>query len=188
MVALGSLLLPILASTVLVFIASTLIWMVLNLHKKDWVRLPDEDAFAEALGAQKPSPGEYSFPHAATSEDWKSDEWQEKFKRGPVGFLTVKPAGEMGMGKSMAAWLVYIVVMEVFVAYLTGLSLAAGADFMQVFQVAGTVAILAFSGAVAPQAIWMGRRWKNVLKFIFDGVVYGLLSAAAFGWLWPAAA
>ena len=78
------------------------------------------------------------------------------------------------MGKSMAAWVVYIVVMEVFVAYLTGRTLPAGAEFLQVFQIAGTVGILAFAGAVAPQAI-------------FDGVVYGLLSAAAFGWLWPAA-
>ena len=187
MVALGSLWLPILVATVLVFIASSLIWMVLNLHKKDWAKLPDEEAFAEAVNAQKPPVGEYSFPHAASSEDWKSEEWQKKFKRGPVGFLTLRPAGEMGMGKNLLSWFVYIVVIEIFVAYLAGRTLAAGTEYLRVFQVAGTAAILAFAGAVAPEAIWMGRSWRNVLRGIVDGVVYGLLGAGAFGWLWPAA-
>ncbi|MCP3960934.1 MAG: hypothetical protein GY719_24065 [bacterium] len=187
MVALGALWMPILVATVLVFIVSMLIWMVLNLHKKDWVKLPDEDAFAEAVNAQNPAVGEYSFPHAASSEEWKSDEWQAKFKRGPVGFLTIKPAGEMGMGKSMTAWLIYIVVIHIFVAYLCGQVLPAGVDYLKVFQVAGTAAILGFAGAVAPEAIWMGRRWSNVLRGIVDGVIYGLLTAGTFGWLWPAA-
>lgn len=187
MVSLASLWLPIVVASVLVFIASSLIWMVLQLHKKDWAKLPDEGAFAEVLNAQKATPGEYTFPHAASSDDWKSEAWQQKFQRGPVGFLTLKPPGEMGMGKNMAAWLVYIVVIEIFVAYLAGHCLEAGADYLKVFQVAGTAAVLGFAGAVAPEAIWMGRRWSNVLKGIFDGVIYGLLSAGAFGWLWPSA-
>ena len=91
------------------------------------------------------------------------------------------------MGKSMAAWVVYIVIIELLVAYLAGRCLAAGADYLEVFQVAGTAAILGFAGAVAPDAIWLGRQWSNVFRFIFDGVVYGLLSAGVFGWLWPGA-
>lgn len=187
MVSLGALWLPILVSTVFVFIASNLIWMVVQVHKKDWSQLPDEESFAEALRAQEPPPGEYTFPYAASSADWKSEAWQEKFKKGPVGFLTLRPPGEMAMGKNMALWVVYIVVIEVFVAYLAGRTLAAGTHYLEVFQVAGTAAILGFAGAVAPEAIWMGRKWSNVLKFIFDGIVYGLLSAGTFGWLWPAA-
>lgn len=187
MVALGLLWLPILVAAVLVFIASSLIWMVLQVHKNDWARLPDEDAFAETLNAQDPPPGEYSFPHAASAEDWKSEAWQKKFQRGPVGFLTLKPAGEMAMGKNMTFWLIYILVIEVFVAYLAGRTLPAGADYLAVFRVAGTAAVLGFAGAVAPEAIWMGRRWRNVLKGIGDGIVYALLTAGAFGWLWPAA-
>ena len=187
MVSLGALWLPILVSTVFVFIASNLIWMVIQVHKKDWKPLPDEEAFAEVLNAQKPAPGEYSFPHAADSAAWKSEEWQAKFKRGPCGFLTLQPPGEMNMGKNMALWVVYIVIIETFVAYLAGRSLAAGANYLEVFQMAGTAAILGFAGAVAPEAIWMGRQWSNVIKFIIDGIVYGLVSAGVFGWLWPAA-
>lgn len=187
MVSLTALWLPILVSTVFVFIASNLIWMVLQFHKKDWSRLPDEGAFAEVVNAQDPAPGEYAFPYAAGSADWKSEEWQEKFKRGPVGFLRLQPPGQMSMGKNMTLWLVYIVVIEIFVAYLAGRTLEAGTHYLEVFQIAGTAAILGFAGAVAPEAIWMGRKWKNTFKFILDGIVYGLLSAGTFGWLWPAA-
>ncbi len=187
MVPLADLWLPVLVATVFVFIASNLIWMVLRVHRNDWGKLPDEDAFAEALGAQSPPPGEYVFPHSAGPEDWKSEAWQEKFKRGPCGFLTLTPTGEMAIGKSMAFWLIYVVVIEVFVAYLAGQTMAAGTDYLRVFQIAGTAAVLGFAGACAPEAIWLGRQWSNVFKTIADGVVYGLLSAGVFGWLWPAA-
>ncbi|RMH20087.1 MAG: hypothetical protein D6696_09010 [Acidobacteria bacterium] len=177
---------PILVSTVLVFIASSLIWMVLRLHRNDWAKLPDEDALIEALRKQDPAPGEYSFPYAAGPEEWKSEEVQEKMKRGPAGFLTVVPPGLPNMAKNMGSWLLYIVVISIFVAYVASRTLPAGSDYLRVFQVAGTVAILAYAGAAAPAAIWMGRKWSNVFKDIFDGIVYGLLTAGSFGWLWPA--
>ncbi len=186
MVTIGALWLPILVSTVLVFVASNLSWMVLRIHKNDWAKLPDEEAFAKVLGAQDPPPGEYQFPYAAGPDDWKSEAWLEKCKHGPVGFLTLRPKGEMAMGKTMAQWFCYIVILEIFVAYLAGRILPTGADYLQVFQIVGTAAILSFAGAVAPEAIWMGRRWSNVAKTILDGVVYGLVTAGAFGWLWPA--
>lgn len=188
LVGLGMLWLPIVVSTVLVLVASNLIWMVLNFHKNDWVKLPDEEALAKALNDQGAQPGEYSFPHACGAADWKSDAWKEKFKRGPVGSLILQPPGQMNMGKTMMCWIVYIVVIEVFVAYLAGTTLAAGTEYLKVFQVAGTAAILGFAGAVAPSSIWMGRRWGNSFRMMIDGIVYGLLSAGAFGWLWPAAA
>ena len=185
--SLTALWLPILVSTVFVFIASNLVWMVLQLHKKDWDPLPDEEAFAEAINGMKAGRGEYSFPFAADTAAWKSDEWQAKFKRGPVGFLTLQTPGEMNMGKMMGSWIAYIVIIQIFVAYLTGLALGAGAHYLQVFQIAGTAAILGFAGAVPPEAIWMGRKWSNVFGHMRDGILYGLITAGTFGWLWPAA-
>ena len=187
MVSVTALWLPILVATVFVFITSNLIWMVFQLHKKDWKPLPDEEAFREVMNRQELPVAEYSFPFSAGPEDWKSEEWQKKFKEGPVGFLTVMPSGNMNMGKSMACWLAYIVVIQVFIAYLTGLSRPGGAEFMDVFRVAGATGVLGFAGAVAPEAIWLGRRWGNVLRTMRDGILYGLVSAAAFAWLWPGA-
>jgi hypothetical protein len=31
----------------------------------------------------------------------------------------------------------------------------------------------------------MAKPWVVAWKEVFDGLVYGLLTAGAFGWLWP---
>ena len=69
MVTLDALWLPILVSTVLVFVASSLVWMVLPHHRSDVKGLADEAAVMEALGHQALAPGLYNFPHAATHKD-----------------------------------------------------------------------------------------------------------------------
>lgn len=188
MVSLTSLWLPIVVAAVIVQIASTLSWMVLRLHRSDWAKLPNEDSVMKALGEQSAQHGEYSFPFAGGPEDWKDEGWQAKFKSGPVGFVTLTKPGEMAIGKNMLIYFVYLLVIQSFVAYVTGVALPLGADYLRVFQVAGTVAILAFAGSAPPNAIWLGRKWANTWREIFDGVVFGLLTAGVFGWLWPAAA
>jgi hypothetical protein len=49
MVSPGSLWLPILLSSVLVFIVSAIVHMVLKYHNKDYTRLPNEDAVRAAI-------------------------------------------------------------------------------------------------------------------------------------------
>ena len=49
MVSLGSLLLPILVSAVLVFIVSAIIHMVLKYHNKDYTALPNEEAVRDTI-------------------------------------------------------------------------------------------------------------------------------------------
>lgn len=178
-----SLWLPILLATILVFVASFLAWMVLPHHRTDWSKIRDEDAVRSAL--QDLPPGEYSFPHAASAEEWKSDEWKEKAKAGPNGFLSIIPSGLPTMGKSLAQWFVYCLAVSVSVAYVAGRTIPAGSAYLDVFRITGTVAFLAYSAAHIPGAIWMGHQWKRALKDVGDGFVYGLLTAGAFGWLWP---
>ena len=31
----------------------------------------------------------------------------------------------------------------------------------------------------------MARAWSTTLKNVFDGLLYALVTAGAFGWLWP---
>jgi len=54
-----------------------------------------------------------------------------------------------------------------------------------VFRVAGSVALAAYSFGQIPFAIWWGRPWKSALKEFADGIVYAILTAGSFGWLWP---
>ncbi len=182
-VALSALWLPILIAAAVVFLASCLVWMVLPHHRHDWSRLPDEDAVRSALEGVRP--GLYTCPHAQPPDGWKAPEWQARAKEGPNAYMTVVPPGLPNMGKSMALWFVYCVVVSLFVAYVSGHALGPGAAYLKVFQIAGTVAFLAYAGAHASGSIWMGHPWGHTVKDMLDGLAYGLLTAGVFGWLWP---
>ena len=185
MVTLSSLLLPILLSTVLVFIASSVIHMLLPHHKNDFAAMPDEDAVMRTLRAANVRSGEYMLPHASTNEERKSSAYQENVKRGPVAFVTVLPSGIPSMGKLLAKWFVFVLVVGIFAAYVAGRALPAGADYLDVFRFAGTTAFLAYTFALWPLSIFYGRSWGLTLKSTVDGFVYALLTAGVFGWLWP---
>ena len=88
------------------------------------------------------------------------------------------------MGKNMALTFVFYLVISAIVAYVASRTLAPGSDYLAVFRVIGTVAWLAYGAAVIQDAIWFGRPWSSVIKSVFDALVYALLTAGVFGWLW----
>ena len=57
--------------------------------------------------------------------------------------------------------------------------------YLKVFQVVGATAFLGYAAGQVPAAIWMGKPWIVAWKEVFDGLIYGLVTAGAFGWLWP---
>lgn len=185
MVPLTALWLPILLSAVIVFVASSILHMVLPIHKSDYRKLPDENKLMDAMRTAGVTPGrEYRFPFC-TMKEMKSPEAQERFKRGPVGVLTITPSGLPAMGKLLGQWFVYCVVVSFFTAYLTGRTRVEGTQYLEVFRVAGTTAFLAYSLAQIQNAIWRGASWVVTFKHVLDGLIYGLLTAGTFGWLWP---
>jgi hypothetical protein len=184
MVPLTALLLPILIAAVIVFVASSLIHMVLPYHRSDYKQLPEEDKLLATLRPAGLQKGLYVFPYC-THKDMKSPAIQEKYKQGPVGLLTVFPSGPPAMGKFLGLWFVYCLLIGLFVAYLTGRTVAAGAHYPAVFRVAGSVAFMSYGLGPLVNGIWKGQPWSNVLKESFDGLIFALLTAGTFGWLWP---
>jgi hypothetical protein len=63
--------------------------------------------------------------------------------------------------------------------------IAFGAPYPVVFRVAGTAAFMSYGLGPVVNSIWKGQPWSVTLKEIFDGLVYGMLTAGTFGWLWP---
>lgn len=184
MVSLTALWLPILLAAVIVFIASSIMHMVLPYHRNNYKQLPDEDKVLATLRGASLKRGLYMFPFC-THKDMKSPDTVEKFNQGPVGMLTVLPSGPANMGKYLGLWFVYCLVIGLFVAYLTGHTVAAGARYLAVFRVAGTAAFLAYGLGNLSNGIWKGQPWGVTIKEAIDGLVYGLLTAGTFGWLWP---
>lgn len=185
MIPIASLWLPILLSAVGVFIASSIIHMVLKWHQGDYAKLDGEDDVLTAMREAGVQPGSYYFPHCFGPKDLEDPGVQEKFKTGPVGFMTVVPSGLPTMGKQLGLWFVYSILVGFCVAYLASRTLAPGADYLRVFQISGTVAFLAYGWAHVSDSIWKGQRWSSALKHLLDAFIYGCVTAGFFGWLWP---
>jgi hypothetical protein len=184
MVPLTALWLPILLAAVIIFVASSIMHMLLKYHQSDYSQLPDEDKILAALRPANLKRGLYVFPFC-THKDMKSPALIEKYKQGPVGFLTIVPNGPPALPKFLIQWFVYCLVIGFFVAYLTGRTLPRGTDYLAVFRVAGTAAFLAYGLGQLSNGIWKGQTWSATIKEITDGLIYGLLTAGTFGWLWP---
>ncbi|UCH85337.1 MAG: hypothetical protein JSW50_06520 [Candidatus Latescibacterota bacterium] len=185
MVTIASLWLPILLSAVLVFVVSSIIHMLLPYHKSDFGKIPNEDQAMDALREFNIPPGDYVMPCAGSSQEMKSPDFVEKTKKGPIIFMTVLPSGSFAMGKSLALWFLYSVVVSVFAAYITSRAVEAGAEYLTVFRFAGATAFFCYAIALWQNSIWYKRAWSSTLKNTFDGFVYGLCTAGTFAWLWP---
>lgn len=185
MVSLGSLWLPILLSAVLVFFASFLIHMVLKFHHKDYTKLPNEDAVRAAIRAGNPAPAQYIFPYCADPKDMQKPEMKQKYLEGPIGVLNLMRPQIPNMGKSLTQWFVLVLLVSLFIGYIGAHTLAPGTKYLEVFRVLGAVGFLAYGVAQLPDAIWMGKPWNVALKALVDALLYGLVTAGTFGWLWP---
>jgi hypothetical protein len=177
--------LPILVAAVLVFLASFILHMVLPHHRSDFSAVPTEEAFRAAFGAMSLPPGEYFVPHVTGPADMKDPAYAAKMEEGPVLFMTVLPNGMMDMGKNLLGWFIYSLVVGVFAGLVAGSAVGPGAAYMEVFHFVLLVSFLSYTLALWQNTIWYKRAISTTLKSTFDGVVYSLLTAGAFGWLWP---
>ena len=184
MTGLTALWLPILVSAVLVFIASSIIHMVSPWHKSDYPKLATEQQVMDALRPLEIPPGDYFVPRPSSRDEMNSPAFKERVKQGPVVVFTVMP-GEFSMGRNLALWFAYCAVIGFLAAYVTGRALPPGTAYLRVFRFAGTTAFIGYSAALWQMSIWYHRAWTTTIKATVDGLIYGLLTAGAFGWLWP---
>jgi hypothetical protein len=180
-----SLWLPILLSAVAVFLASSVIHMLSPWHKGDYPAVPDEPRTRAALSALAIPAGDYMVPRPTAREDMRSAEFAEKVRVGPNVILTVLPNLPWNMGRTFTQWFLYSVVVGLFAAYVASRVLAPGTDYLRVFQIVGATAFTGYALALYQLSIWFGRAWSTTLKSTVDGLIYALLTAGIFGWLWP---
>ncbi|HOW43729.1 MAG TPA: hypothetical protein PK919_01020 [Candidatus Aminicenantes bacterium] len=180
-----SLWLPIVLSAAAVFIASSFVHMALPFHKGDMRKLAKEDEVMAALRPFAIPPGDYAVPSASSLKEANSPEFAARMEKGPVLFMTVAGKRTTAMGLSLLLWFFYAVAVGKLAAWAAGLALPAGAGFLPVFRLVGAIAFAGYSLALLQQSIWYQRRWRTTLLSMLDGLLYALLTAAIFGWLWP---
>jgi len=183
MIPLTALWLPILLSAVAVFIASNILWMALPFwHRGDYATLPNEKAALDAVRDAKS--GQYMIPRINYGK--LTPEQREEAMKGPMGLLVLRnPASQFSFPAALVSYLVYTLVISILVAYIAAATLRPGTPYLEVFRIVGTAGILAYSFGSVADSIWYGKPWSITVKNIIDGVIYGLLTAVIFGWLWP---
>jgi len=172
---------PILASSVLTFIAGSVIWMFMPWHKKDWSKPSDEEGVRSAL--QGLEAGQYNVPHCADPSQFKDPEMAQKFKDGPIAFITILPSGTPVMGPQLAMMFAYNVLVAIVCAYFVSRTAAPDADYLAIFRISGTVAFVAYGMAYVQESVWFGRPWSSTAKTFLDAIIYAMLTGGAFGWL-----
>ncbi len=141
----GSLWLPVLVSAIVVFVASSILHMVLKYHKADYRSLPNEDAVREAIGKGSPPPGIYFTPYCAEMKQMKEPAMMAKYEKGPVAMLTVYPKGAPMLPKHLALWFGFSVLVSFVAAYVARHTLHPGAEGMLVMRITGTVAFAGYA-------------------------------------------
>lgn len=178
---LSALWMPILVSAALVFVASFLTHMVLPHHKSEFGKLPDEDAALSTL-AGVPAGG-YMFPCASSPKDMNTPEFKAKCEKGPNGILVVWP-GVVNMGQNLLMTFLFYILVGVFVAYISWHAFVGDSTvYLDRFRIAGATAFAAHGLGWMSFVIWFraNKFWPNFV----DSVLYALLTAGTFAWLWP---
>ena len=185
MSSIASLWLPILASAVAVFIASSLIHMVLPWHKNDYPRLANEDAVMDALRPLGIPPGEYFVPRPASRDALRSPEFIERANRGPVFILNMMPNGILPMGSSLAQWFVFLLFVAGFAGHIAMRAITPPAPHYTIFHTVGLSAFMGYAFALWTMSVWYRRPWMTTIKATVDGLIYALITAEIFVLLWP---
>ena len=182
MVTLPMLWLPILLSTVFVFIAFNILWLPLPFwHRNDYGKIANDHSIMAELANLKS--GQYMLP----SVEWNklSKEELAKVQAGPGAVLIVRNPMPFAFGSKLIFLFVYNLIVVTFIACVCRLALQTGAPYPHVFRLAATAGFLAYSFNTISDSIWYGKPWPITARFFIDGVIYGLLIGATFGWLWP---
>ncbi|MFN0245151.1 MAG: hypothetical protein ACKVWV_19885 [Planctomycetota bacterium] len=185
MIAWTAIALPTLLAAVLVFIASSLIHMVIQWHKPDYRGLSNEDEVRAALRKGSASPGQYIVPHCKSPKEMAEPAMVKKLEEGPVATLYVRPNGVTKLGSFLGMWFAYTIVVGLLVGTLARSVLPHDAPYMHVFHLVAGAAWLAYAWQGPQESIWKGVPWISTLRYMIDGLVYALLTAGAFAWLWP---
>ncbi|MDG2020662.1 MAG: hypothetical protein P8J59_01795 [Phycisphaerales bacterium] len=178
--------LPVLAAAISVFFLSFLFWMVLPHHRKDIQALPNEKPIFDAIASLDVPPGLYMWPNCTDTADYRSEEFLDRYRKGPWGTITIRPSMPNFRNNLLITFVVYLGV----AACSGGLvhwGLGNGGSFMQVFPPAAIMAFLAYGLGPLCGATFLGKPLRFMVTDLVDGVVMAATNGVVLAALWPAA-
>ena len=174
--------LPILITTIVLWISSTVAWMVMPHHFGDRRKIDCEDELMQFVEQQNIAAGNYMFPYPEKASDMNKPEHMQRYAKGPRGTLNVYNAVPMPVNVGLTV--LYFAVTVSIIAYITHVACQTAdnsTDFMRVFRISGTIGMLTYASNNVLNRIWFRQRvWTDMV----DGIVYGFLLGIIFASLW----
>ena len=180
----GSLWLPVVLSAVAVFVVSSILHMALKYHKLGYRALPNEDGVRGAIGGGL-TPGLYVVPYCTDMKQMSEPAMKQKFVQGPVAMITIRPRGEVNMGKHLGLWFAFSLFVSFVAAYVARHALPVAAGGLEVMRITGTVAFAIYGLGHISDSIWKGQPWSNTAVELLDGAIYAVATGLVFALLWP---
>jgi hypothetical protein len=162
--------------------------MVFRWHQSDFKRVGNEEAVRAALREGGSGPGQYMTPFCESMKASQEEPMQAKFREGPIATITLMKTGKPEMGPMLLRWFVLNLVLAAAVGAIVLQVYGAGADPRYAGHLAGLITLIAYGAGSPQQSIWMGKPWSTTAKDLLDALIYGVVTALVFMWLWPAAA
>ncbi len=88
------------------------------------------------------------------------------------------------MGKPLAGWFIYILVVTILAAYI-GSCLSATGDRHAAIHGVGIVAFIGYAVALWQMSVWYHRKVSTTVKATVDGFIYAVLTFFIFAAVWP---
>ncbi len=173
--------LPILLAGLATHIASIVAWMFLPHHKPEWNKLPAEDDLLDLLDEKQVAANQYLFPYSDDHKEMSTPEFQEKMKTRCRGMLILW-SSPPNMGKAISLTLAFFMVAAFAIGYLASIAFEPGANRLDVFRLVLMAGLLCHAAGPFPGVFWFRKFYAME---VLDGVVYALITAGLFAWLWP---
>jgi hypothetical protein len=175
---------PIVLGAVLVFVASSIIHMMLKWHNASYQGLPE--AAADALRPFNLQPGSYFTPWSGGDmKMMQTPEFQARIKAGPNALITVRPNENMAMGPMLGKWFVYSLLVGALTAFVAGRYLPQGTNYRHVYKITALVSFMGYGLAHIQYWVWWSKSNRQLFFDLLDSVIYAAVTAGAFGALWP---
>lgn len=181
----GSLWLPVVVSAVAVWLASSIVHMVLKYHKADYKGLGNEAAAAQALKGT--APGIYPIPYCPDPSQMKDPAVRKRYEDGPVAMVTVIPNGPPNMGKYLGLWFAFCFLVSFTAGYVARHTLTPASAGLHIMQITSTLAFVGYGYGHIMDSIWKGQPWSNTVRGLIDAAIYSVVTGLVFRFLWPGA-
>lgn len=178
--------LPILVTGIGVFVASSLVHMVFKYHNSEYRGLNNDDSIRDVVRSANLTPGLYVTPKCNDMKEMSSETMIKKYQEGPVAFITIMPNGAPNMGKSLGLWFVWTLVVASFASLVALHTIPLNGNPHMAAHVIALISFVMYGAGSVQDFIWMGKPFSSMMKYLLDALIYSVVTALSFMWLWPA--